>query len=135
MAVARAEMVRLPALQMVVLDDQDPVASGDQVVYTICVWNEGDANDSNLQITAELPEGLKFVSAEGPTANSVDGSTVTFNPITTLKPGDRADFKVTAKSTGSGDVRFVANLTSKSLSKKVTGEEPTRLFSQNPKSE
>lgn len=133
-AFARTELVRLPALQMIVIDDQDPVSSGDEVVYTIRVWNEGDANDSNLKLTAELPEGLKFVSANGPTADSVDGSKVTFKPITTLRPGDRADFKVTAKATGNGDVRFIANLTSKSLSKKVTGEEPTRLFSKNAES-
>ncbi len=130
-AMARVEIVRLPALQLVVLDDQDPVNKNSNVVYTIRVWNEGDAADSNVAVSAELPEGLKFVRAEGPTENSVDGSKITFEPVKTMKPGDRADYKVTAKCTGSGDVRFSATLSSKSLKKEVTGEEPTRLFDQS----
>ena len=129
-AMTRVEIVRLPALQLVVLDDQDPVAKNSNVVYTIRVWNEGDAADNDVAVKAELPEGLEFVSAKGPSENSVDGSTITFKPIKTMKPGARADYNVTAKCTGDGDVRFSAMLTSKSLKKEVTGEEPTRLFDQ-----
>lgn len=133
MAMARVEVVRLPAMQLVVLDDEDPVATKSNVIYSIRVWNEGDANDSNVTLTAEIPEGLEFVSAQGPTEHSVDGSTVSFKSIKTMQPGDRADYKVTAKCTGSGDVRFAAMLNSKSLTKVVTGEEPTRLFDQAAK--
>ncbi len=133
MAMARVEIVRLPAMQLVVLDDEDPVAKQSNVVYSIRVWNEGDANDSNVTLKAEIPEGLEFVSAKGPTEHSVEGSTVSFKPIGTMEPGDRADYKVTAKCVGNGDVRFGATLSSKSLQKEVTGEEPTRLFSRNAK--
>lgn len=128
MAMARVEVVRLPAMQMIVLDDEDPVATKSNVVYSIRVWNEGDANDSNVTLTAEIPEGLEFVSAKGPTEYSIEGSTVSFESINTMQPGDRADYKVTAKCTGNGDVRFAAMLNSKSLTKVVTGEESTRLF-------
>jgi len=128
MALARAEVVRLPAMQLVVFDDQDPVATNSDVVYSIRVWNEGDANDSNVTVKAEIPDGLEFISAKVPTEHSVDGSTVTFKAIKTMEPGARADYKVTAKSTGNGDVRFAAMLNSKSLTKEVTGEEPTRRF-------
>lgn len=127
-AMARAKVVRLPAMQLMVIDDEDPVIKGDQVVYTIRVWNEGDAPDSNVEVTAELPDGLEFVSADGPTQNSQDGSKITFEPIETMESGDRADYKVTAKSTSNEAVRFVANLTSKKLPSEVTAEEPTRLF-------
>jgi len=133
MAMARADVVRFAAMQMVVLDDQDPVTSKSNVVYSIRVWNEGDANDSNVTMRAELPKGLEFVSANGPTEHSVDGSTVTFKPIKTMEPGARVDYKVIAKSTGDGDVRFTAMLNSKSLKKAVIGEESTRLFAQDAK--
>ncbi len=133
MAIARVEIVRLPAMQMVVLDDEDPVATKSNVVYSIRVWDEGDANDSNVTLKAEIPEGLEFVSAKGPTEYSIEGSTVSFEAINTMQPGDRADYKVTAKCTGNGDVRFAAMLNSKSLTKVVTGEEPTRLFDQAAK--
>ena len=127
-AMQTVSIVRLPALQLIVLDDEDPVIKGDQVVYSIRVWNEGDAADNNVQLTAELPEGLEFVSAEGPTDNSKDGSTVTFQPIDTLEPGDRVDYKVTAKSVGDKAIRFPVKLTSEKLPSEVTAEEPTRLF-------
>jgi uncharacterized repeat protein (TIGR01451 family) len=127
-AMATAKVVRLPAMQMMVIDDEDPVIKGDQVVYTIRVWNEGDAPDSNVRLQAELPAGLEFVSADGPTKNSQDGSTIAFEPIKTMEPGDRADYKVTAKGTGDEAVRFQANLTSKHLPSQVSAEEPTRLF-------
>lgn len=133
MAMARAEVVRLPALQMVVLDDEDPVAQKSDVVYSIRVWNEGDADDNNVTLTAEIPDGLEFVSASGPSEHSQDGSTVSFDAIKTMQPGDRADYKVIAKSVGDGDVRFTAKLNSDSLEKDVIGEEPTRLFDEQAK--
>lgn len=132
-AMARADVVRLPATQLVVFDDEDPVATDSNVTYSIRVWNEGDAEDSDVTLKAEIPTGLEFVSAKGPTEHSVDGSTVTFKPIKTMQSGDRADYKVTAKCVGNGDVRFTAILNSKSLKKEVIGEEPTRLFAQKIK--
>ena len=125
---AVATMVRLPALQMIVYDDEDPVVDGTEVVYTIRVWNEGDADDSNVQISAMLPESLKFVSADGPTEVEQDGSTIKFAAIDTLEAGDEITYTVTADSQGEGAVSMKAQLTSKSLPSKVTGEEPTRIF-------
>ncbi|MEO9593683.1 DUF11 domain-containing protein, partial [Rhodopirellula bahusiensis] len=72
-AMARAKVVRLPALQLTVVDDEDPVSNGSEVTYTIKVWNEGDAIDNNVRLTAELPDGLKFVSADGPTELKEEG--------------------------------------------------------------
>ncbi len=114
-----------------VVDDEDPVLNGSNVCYTVRVWNEGDAPDSNVKLVAELPEGLTFVSANGPTENSVDGSTITFEPIKTMEAGDRADYKVIAKSTGNASVRFGVKLTSKQLPQEVSAEEPTRLFARD----
>ncbi|GAA4450528.1 DUF11 domain-containing protein [Novipirellula rosea] len=133
MAMAEAKIVRLPAMQMLVIDDEDPVSNGDEVVYMIRVWNEGDAADSKVKVVAELPEGLTFKSAEGPTKHKQDGSSVTFEPIKTMKPGDRMDYKVTAKASGNENVLFKATLSSEKLSQEVTTEEPTRLFSRQAK--
>ncbi|WP_161604494.1 DUF11 domain-containing protein [Roseiconus nitratireducens] len=130
MAMAKASVVRLPAMQLVVIDDEDPAADGEQVVYTVRVWNEGDAKDQNVKLNVNIPDGLTFVSAEGPTEHSQDGSTVTFEPVDSMGPGDREDFKVTTKSKGKGNVLLEAKLTSKSLNKAVAAEEPTRLFSR-----
>ena len=132
-AMATAKVIRMPAMELVVVDDQDPVPTNSNVVYSIRVWNEGDATESDVSLKAQLPEGLEFVSAKGPTENSVEGSTVTFEPLKALEPGDRADYRITAKSTGDGDVRFKAMLKSKSLNKDVVSEESTRLVSEKAK--
>lgn len=125
---ANVSIVRLPALQIMVVDAKDPLEKGSEAQYSIRVWNEGDAVDNQVQVTAELPDGLEFVSADGPTKNSQDGSTVKFDPIKSMKPGDKVDYKVNAKVTGDKDVIFKAGLTSEHLSSKVSAEEPTQLF-------
>jgi len=83
---ARANIVRLPALQLVAVDDGDPVSSGQEIQYPVRVWNEGDAPDHQVKLKAELPEGLEFVSAQGPTDHSVNGKTVAFKPIKKMNP-------------------------------------------------
>ena len=130
MAMVTAKVVRLPALQVVILDDEDPVANGGEVVYTARVWNEGDAKDENVQLVVQLPEELEFVKAEGPTEHSKDGSSIKFDSIKTLNAGDRKDYKVTAKATADASVRVKAELTSDMLNQKIVSEEPTQLFKQ-----
>jgi uncharacterized repeat protein (TIGR01451 family) len=127
-AMARAKVVRLPALQLTVVDDEDPVKDGSEVTYTIKVWNEGDAIDNNVRLTAELPDGLKFVSAEGPTELKEEGQTVQFAPIKKMQPGDEVTYTVKAEGDGEGSVRLTTQLASQSLSSKITAEEPTRIF-------
>ncbi len=130
-ATAQARLVRLPAMQLFVVDDEDPVVSGSNVTYTIRVINEGDAADQNVKMTATLPEGLTFATAKGPTEHEVNGSEITFQPIDTLEPGDSVDFQVVAANEGQGSVVFKASVGSESLDQEVIGEEPTRLVSKN----
>jgi uncharacterized repeat protein (TIGR01451 family) len=132
-AMAKANVVRLPALQIAVVDEEDPVTSGSKVQYTVSVWNEGDAPDQNVQIVATLPKNLKFDSADGPTDVKNDSGKITFSPIKSFSPGDRVEYTITATPTGSGNARFEAALTSKMLKQKVIGEEPTRLFDSTSK--
>ncbi|WP_052336105.1 COG1361 family protein [Rhodopirellula sallentina] len=132
-SMATAEVVRLPALQLAVVDAEDPVKQDGNVEYIIQVWNEGDAPDQNVQLVAMLPKNLKFKSADGPTDSQSEGNEIKFKPIKTMEPGERVEYTVTAEPTGTGNVRFEASLTSKMLQNKVTGEEPTRLFASQKK--
>lgn len=125
----QATIVRLPAMQMFIVDDEDPVTDGTAVTYTIRVTNEGDAAEQNIQLTATLPQGLEFKSADGPTEFDQNGSEISFQQIDTMEPGDTVDFEVTASNKGQGSVNFKATLSSQSLDKDVTAEEPTQLVS------
>ena len=127
-AFAETEIISLPALLVAVVDQEDPIRVGGEVVYRIVVQNQGTAADRDVKITARLPEELEFVEASGETEAEADGREVTFGAIDELKPGDRATWTLRAKARGEGDIRFSVGLTSEHQKKEVESEEPTRLF-------
>ncbi len=91
------QILTLPGLRLTVIDDQDPVPSGDNVTYIITVLNQGKAPARDIQITAGLPEALSFVSAGGTTSGKNANSEVTFEPVATLPPGDQAQWQLRAR--------------------------------------
>lgn len=128
-AMARVQVIRLPALQIYTIDDADPVPTDDQVTYTINVRNEGDAKDSNVKITAILPDALEFESAKGPTKFEQQKNQIVFQPIKELGPGEEVEYTLTAKATSEGNVKLQVELESQGLASTVQSAEPTQLFS------
>ena len=122
------EVIALPALLLTAVDNQDPVRVGEDVIYDIIVINQGQAADQNVQVTAELPQELEFVSADGPTEVQSRQGQLNFGTIRELGPGERAEWQVRARGTSDADVRLRVELTSNYLDEPVTAEEPTRLF-------
>ena len=127
-AMATTKIVRLPATQIEVVDDEDPVAAGSEVVYTINVINEGDAIDKMVEVSATLPDGLEYVSAKGPTEVTNEAQEVKFAPIEVIGIGEEVVYTVTGKATGQGDLRFKVKLNTEGLSGEVLEEEPTRVL-------
>ena len=123
----QTEVISLPALRLEMVDDHDPVRVGENVVYTINVLNQGQGDDRNVKIVCKLPDGLTYVSSKGATEGKADGQTITFAPVDRLAAKQQIDFTVTAKSTKSGDVRTVVDLTSDYLTSPDSETEPTRL--------
>ncbi len=117
-----------PSFQFEVVDSADPVVVGQNVVYTIEAYNEGNAA-SNLNVTAELPEGLEFVSGEGTTNVTGSGRTLTIEPIANMAPDKQtpAQWTVTAKATSEGKKSFRVVFTSDGLDKPYEDEEPTNV--------
>ncbi|MEZ6111250.1 MAG: hypothetical protein R3C99_09580 [Pirellulaceae bacterium] len=130
-AMAETELIALPALLLTVVDNHDPVAQDDEVVYSIVVVNQGDAPDHQVKVTAELPQALEFVDAEGPTKAQQSGRSLDFGPIEQLDAGERATWQVRAKAKpNKGDILFQASLKSDGLSRTARAEEPTQLFTR-----
>ncbi len=127
-ATATTRILRLPALQVYVVDEADPVATDQQVVYVIRVLNEGDATDHNLAVTATLPGQLKFASAEGPSEFQQQEQKVVFEPVPELAPGDELEYRVTATAAEQGNVRIEVEVNSQALSSAVRVAEPTQLY-------
>jgi len=127
-ATAATRILRLPALQVYVVDEADPVATDQQVVYVIRVLNEGDAPDQNVAVTATLPEQLQFASAEGASEFQQQEQQVTFEPVAELAPGDELEFRVTATAAGQGNVQIQVEVNSQNLDSAVRVAEPTQLY-------
>lgn len=127
-ASASTRVLRLPGLQVLVLDDADPVPVGSPVTYTIRVKNEGDAKDEDIRITATLPEQLTLDSAEGPTEHQQEGSTISFNPIDQLGPDEMAEYTLTASAEAAGPTQLAVQLVSRSFSTPVESSEPTQVY-------
>jgi uncharacterized repeat protein (TIGR01451 family) len=122
------EIIALPGLRLTVIDDKDPVPTGGNVTYTIRAANEGNAEASNVQISAILPETVEFVRASGDTNGKNSEGQVSFEPAPTLQPGESATWTVVVKVNQQGDAAMKVEMTSADFDKPVTAEEPTTLF-------
>ena len=118
----------IAALLLEAVDLSDPVRVGENVVYRITVTNQGSGPDTNIRVTAKLPNEEQYVSARGSTEATAEGQTVKFAPIAILAAGRSAQWEMTVAAKQAGDVRFEVQLESDSLSKPANETEPTRLY-------
>ncbi len=127
---ASTELQTISALLLEVVDSNDPVQLGQTTTYTIAVKNQGSGLDRNIRIVATLPEGMQYVSGEGPTQvqGQPQGQRVTFGALAQLQPNQVATWKLNARANNPGDVRFRVEMTSEALTAPVNEEESTRLF-------
>jgi uncharacterized repeat protein (TIGR01451 family) len=77
---AKVEIRTIPALQLEVVDGEDPVQIGANTTYTINVRNEGSGPDRNVTLRGTLPAELQFIRGEGVSQVSAQGQTITFAP-------------------------------------------------------
>ena len=127
-AMVETEVHTLPALLLELVDQKDPIQVGSNEVYTLVVLNQGEGEDRNVKLVVHLPEGLTFVSADGPTKATVKGQDVTFGTIEKLAGKEKVSWTITAKADKPGDVRTKVDLTSDYLTTPVPETEPTRLI-------
>lgn len=119
----------IPALLMEVIDKDDPVLVGKNMVYKITITNQGSEVANNVRINCELEDNMEFASGSG--ASSIKESSarsVTFSPLSKLQPGDQAVWTVTIKALKTGDVRFKVSMISDELTRYVEETEATRVY-------
>ncbi|MGN6543503.1 MAG: hypothetical protein ACTHK7_00525, partial [Aureliella sp.] len=126
------EVLRLPGLRLIVLDDHDPVAVGQNVTYTITVANQGNAAAKNIDVAAKLPKELEYVESRGKTSGKASGNEIDFQSVKTLDPGQKVSWEVVAKVKGGVGEKSQSSidveLNSDDLQEKITSEEPTTFF-------
>jgi uncharacterized repeat protein (TIGR01451 family) len=125
---ANTNVATITASALIVTHDPDPVLVGTNVTYRLILENKGSAADHDVRVSAKLPEGLQFVSANGQTAGTDNGQEITFGPIPTLAPKQKVTWTVTAKATRAEEAQFEATMVSQSTPKAAVKIEPTKLY-------
>lgn len=118
----------IPALLLEVIDVEDPDEVGTTEEYIITVTNQGSAPATGIRIVAQLPAEQEYVADSGATKASVSGRTVSFAPFGPLAPKAKAEWKVTVRCVGEGDVRFAVEMTADQLTRPVNETESTNLY-------
>lgn len=127
-ATVKTAVQGIPALLLEVVDNPDPVAVNGEVVYTIEVTNQGSATATNIKVTGILEDTMQYVSSAGPSTGSLDGKTVTFQPLASLAPKAKAVWTVRIKAIKAGDVRFKTVMIADQLQRTVEETEATNFY-------
>lgn len=119
-----------PETTFAVRDSSDPIEVGADATYEIVVSNRGTRADSQVRIEATLPAEMQITSAEGPTAHTVDGQRVIFEPLGRLDPKSEVTYKIKIRATAAAaDPRVVrVQATSAALTTPVSREESTLIY-------
>ncbi len=118
------------SLVMEVKDAEDPIEVGSDMVYAICVRNEGSKAAGKVAISCELPPDVELVSVDGPTPHMVESGMLIFKPVAEVAANDSITFKVTIKGTAPGTMKLRARLTSESIQKPLIVEEATQFYAE-----
>ncbi len=114
-----------------ITDLDDPVEVGTETAYEIRLTNDGSAEAKNVGLSCELPAGVQFISASGPSKHVTDGNLILFQPLASVKIGDTYTFRVHVVGSVEGNLRFRARMTSDASSEPLTFEEQTRFYGEN----
>lgn len=127
-ATAATSIEGIPAILLEVVDENDPVAVGNEEVYTITVTNQGSAVGTGITLNCTLEDEMQFVGGSGATRVTSDDKTVTFAPVESLEPKAKATWKVRVKANATGDVRFKVSMTSDQIERPVEETESTNFY-------
>lgn len=105
----------------------DPVQAGFTTTYTIEVKNRGSKTATNIRVNANIPAGLVYVSASGPTVSQVTGNVVRFEPLPTLPPRASTPYRIVARAQIPGVARLDAEVRADHLSRPITTGRSTRV--------
>ncbi len=125
---SETQVTGIPAILLEVVDLTDPVEVGGSTTYVITATNQGSAPGTNIRIAVMLEDTMAYASATGTTRVEETGQRITFKPLASLAPGEKATWKVDVKTVGTGDTRLKVAMTSDQLGRPVEETEATNIY-------
>ncbi|MEZ6045472.1 MAG: hypothetical protein R3C11_07785 [Planctomycetaceae bacterium] len=117
-----------PSLALEILDLDDPVEVGRETAYEIRVRNIGSKEAQQVDVKCELPEGVLFQTARGPSAHKQTGGTIQFKPLAILPAGETAIFRVHVVGEQAGKQNISVELKSRDDEEPLVYQEQTRFY-------
>jgi hypothetical protein len=121
----------LSALQLEVRDTEDPVEVNGETAYEVRLVNSGSKTETNVRLSAVLPDKLAFQGARGPVACRADGTTLLFDPVASLAPRGELSFRISVKALEAGTAAVRVQATSADITDPVIKVETTRVYSDS----
>ena len=101
-------------LAVAVSDSPDPVSKGATLTYSVAVTNQGPASSVAVQLTDQLPAGVRFVSVTSSAGSCAQaGGTVTCS-LGDIASGDNVTVTITVTPRKAGTVTNTAQVSSQS---------------------
>jgi hypothetical protein len=118
----------IPALRLEVVDVEDPVEVGGDIVYEIRVANQGSCACTGIRIVCDIPEGLQAVEAMGPGNFQLQGGQLVFDSMPRLATKADVVYRVKVRGVQPGDYRFKVQMTCDQFRLPVNKEESSRVY-------
>ncbi|WP_233216428.1 hypothetical protein [Blastopirellula marina] len=118
----------LAAIFFEVADLADPIEVGKETTYDIKIVNQGSKEATNVQVLAEIPQGMKGISASGEANGEIQGQIVRFQPISRIDPKQTVRLKIQVQGTMPGNQRIKVQVSTDGIPAPITKEESTTIY-------
>ncbi|WP_158545319.1 DUF11 domain-containing protein [Bremerella cremea] len=118
----------LAAIFFEVADLADPIEVGKETTYDIKIVNQGSKEATNVQVVAEIPAGMRGLSANGEAQGQIQGQKVIFQPISRIEPKQTVRLKIQVQGTMPGNQRIKVQVSTDGIPAPITKEESTTIY-------
>lgn len=108
------------------------VAVGEQVSFRLNLKNDGTASATNVQAAFEIPQGLTFSTATGPSTYQVIGNQVVFDPVGELPTNSEKTYDIVLTAGEACNTKVKVALLATDYEEPLRLEEPVRVISDAP---
>ncbi|MEM6330437.1 MAG: hypothetical protein AAF790_09320 [Planctomycetota bacterium] len=130
-ATAATQIVAVADLRLEVFDPPGPVPVGSTVVYEVRVKNRGATAAGTVGVVALFSAGVEPFAVDGMPFTANDGR-LSLPPIGPIAAGAEKVVKISARADRAGTHVFRAEVTSRDLGLKLSAQEMTKFYDEDP---
>lgn len=120
----------LPQLSFEPLGDNRLIGIGEKVISRLQVKNTGTADARNVYLVVDVPPGLEFVSAKGPSRYKASRDQIVFDPLPQLPMGKLGTYELEFQALDAGDQHLGLQVGAEHLSKPLSRDEPIQVINE-----